>query len=97
MSYATHAAIPSQSESADTLGVGADYYFSILVESIRVNASGVVIARLAGDSAPRAYDVVAGEILPGRWVAIHWSYGLDTTTVAGSAIVGYAYSTADLP
>ncbi len=97
MSFTTHNAIPIASEIA-VIAPGHDHEFHALVEALRFNASGTVIATLRDDSSSRKYVVAAGDVIPGRFTSIVYSDAVGSTTlVAAGDIVGLVYGTAGLP
>lgn len=81
MNLAVH--VPYASEPV-AVSVGHDHAFSLRVEAIRANAAGTFLATLKGDSAPRRFDVAAGEVIAGLFVKVCYEHESGTTTLVGA-------------
>ena len=90
MNLAVHVPVASEPVSVSP---GHDHTFAIRVEALRANAAGVVLATLKGDSAPRRFDVAAGEVVAGAFVKIVYEHEGATTTLTGpNDLLAFAFS-----
>jgi hypothetical protein len=74
---------------------GHAHVFVIACHAIRANDAGDFLATLVGDTEPRLYTVVAGEIVPGRFASVLFSDPtIDgaTTLVGADDLLGLEYS-----